>query len=525
MHRYVRTTIAAALVVMTVTACTDVTTEPRSTVSSANAFNDAGSYRAFLAKLYAGLAVTGQEGPAGAADIEGIDEGFSQYVRGLWQLQQLPTDEVVIGWGDDGLPELNTHQWSSSNPFVTALYYRIFFQIALSNEFLRETTEARLTSRGVSDQLRADIQQYRAEARFLRALSYWHGIDLFANIPLVRETDQFGVQAPPQSTRAETFNWLVTEVNEVRPLLPAPGQAQYGRADQGAARMLLAKLYLNSEQYGTGAQWAQVIAETQAIIGSNAYQLPSNYHLNFLANNHTSPEIIFAVPFDGERTRTWGGTTFLAHAAVGGNMDASAYGLDGGWWGMRVTPQFVALFGGAGGPDRRSNVFFTQGHTLQINNLGDFFHGYPAPKYRNVTSNGTPGSNPTFPDVDYPMFRLADAYLMYAEAVLRGGGGTPQQALTYVNLLRTRAYGDNSGHITQGQLTLDFIIDERARELWWEGHRRTDLIRFNRFSTNGVWAWKGNTAQGQTTPAFRNLYPIPASEMLANPNLTQNTGY
>jgi hypothetical protein len=123
------------------------------------------------------------------------------------------------------------------------------------------------------------------------------------------------------------------------------------------------------------------------------------------------------------------------------------------------------------------------------------------------------------------MFRLADAYLMYAEAVLRGGGGTRAQALAYVNAIRTRAYGNTSGNITDAQLTLDFLRDERARELFWEGHRRTDLIRFDRFTTNGVWAWKGNVQGGKTTEAFRNLYPLPATELSANPNLKQNAGY
>lgn len=525
MYRHAFKTLALAVLLVAAAACTDVTTSPKSTISSDNVFNDVSSYRAFLAKLYAGLAVTGQEGPAGIPDIDGIDEGFSQYVRGLWQLQELPTDEAVLGWGDPTLPELSTQTWGSSNLFVTALYYRIYFQVALANEFLRETTDDKLTSRGASQQLHAEVQQYRAEARFLRALSYWHGLDLFGNIPLVRETDQLGVRPPEQSTRQQIFDFVVSELNDVRPELPPPGQAQYGRADQGAARMVLAKLHLNAESYGVGAQYAQALAEAQAVITSNAYQLASNYHHNFLADNHTSPEIIFPVPFDGQRIRSWGGTTFLSHAAVGGSMDATAYGLDGGWWGLRVTPQFVALFGGAGGPDQRASVFYTAGQTLEINSLGEFTHGYAAPKYRNVTSAGAPGSNETFPDTDYPMFRLADAYLMYAEAVLRGGGGTIAQAVDYVNELRERAYGNTSGNIVADDLTLNFILDERSRELWWEGHRRTDLIRFNRFTTQGVWAWKGNTPAGTTTDGYRDLYPLPASEMLANPNLTQNTGY
>lgn len=510
-----------------VAGCTDVTTEPRSTVTGANIFNDPNSYRALLAKVYAGLAVTGQAGPDGRGDIQGIDEGFSQYIRLLWQMQELPTDEAVLGWGDAGIQELNTQQWSSSNQFLVAMYYRVFFQVSLANEFLRQTSESQLASRGVSGQLASDIQQYRAEARFLRALSYWHGIDLFGDIPLVTDSDAIGSTAPRQSTRAEVFNYVVSELNEIRGQLPAPGAGQYGRADQGAVNMLLAKLYLNSAVYTGQARHAEVIPALQPVLSSR-YRLADNFQLNFLADNHTSPELIFSVTQDGLNTRTWGGTTFLTHAAVGNQMDAAAYGLDGGWWGLRTTPQIVQLFGGTpvgAGRDARDDFFFSRGQTVAINNLSDFSNGIASPKFQNVTSTGRPGSHATHADTDYPMFRLADAYLMYAEAVLRGGGGSRAQALAYVNQLRRRAYGNDSGNITDAQLTLDFILDERARELFWEGHRRTDLIRFNRFAGGEyLFAWKGGVQAGRATQPCKALYPLPASELLANPNLKQNAG-
>jgi hypothetical protein len=246
----------------------------------------------------------------------------------------------------------------------------------------------------------------------------------------------------------------------------------------------------------------------------------------FSADNHTSPELIFTVPQDGDRTRTWGGTTYLVHAAVGGRMNASNFGIDFAWWGLRLRPEAVDRYeGGAGGPDGRTEFFFTDGQSKTINNVGDFFHGIGGPKYRNVTSTGDKGSHPTFPDTDFPMFRLADAYLIYAEAVVRGGGGSRATALERVNELRQRAYGDNSGDITDAQLTLDFILDERSRELLMEGHRRQDLIRFGRFTDAGVWTWKGGIQAGRTTEKFRDLYPIPAAELAANPNIEQNEGY
>lgn len=517
--------LTACVLLVAATACDgDLTVEPKSTVTSGNIFNDPASYRAFLAKLYAGLAVSGQTGPHGDPDIGGIDEGFSQYIRGYWQLQQLPSDEAIIGWGDIGLPELNTQLWASSNVFIHAMYSRIYYQVALVNEFLRETTDEKLASRGVSAQLKAEIQQYRAEARFLRALSYWHALDLFGDVPLVTESFDIS-QLPTQATRAEVFDFVESELEEVRAQLQAPAPSLYGRATRPAVDMVLAKLFLNAEVYTGTARYSDARVAAEAVIGAG-YTLDQNFLRMFSADNHTSPELIFTVPQDGERTRTWGGTTYLVHAGVGGNMDANDFGIDFAWWGLRLRPEAVDRYeGGAGGPDQRTSFFFTDGQSKTINNVGDFFQGIGGPKYRNVTSTGQAGSHPTFPDTDFPMFRLADAYLMYAEAVLRGGGGSRATALGYVNQLRQRAYGDASGDITDAELTLDFILDERSRELLWEAHRRQDLIRFGRFSDVGVWTWKGGVQAGRTTEAFRDLYPIPASELAANPNIDQNPGY
>jgi len=514
--------VAAGLLFLAVAGCTDTTVEPKSTITDANVFNDPGSYRAFLARVYTGLAVSGQQGAAGQPDIQGIDEGFSQYLRLHWETQELPTDEAIIGWNDVGLPEMNNQLWSASSNMVVAMYYRIFFQVGMANEFLRQTTDDKLAARGVSDALRTQIRQYRAEARFLRALSYWHGIDLFGNIPLVTEDDALGATPPAQSTRAEIFNFIVSELTEIRGELPAAGSSTYGRANGAAASMLLAKLYLNSAVYTGTARWTEARTALEAVIGSG-FSLDNNYRDMFLADNHTSPEIIFAVPQDGLKTQTWGGMTFLVHASVGGNMNAGNYGIDGGWWGLRLKPQAYRLFSAG---DGRASFFVTGGHSIEIPNVGDFFSGVPAPKYSNVTSSGAAGSHRTHVDVDFPMFRLADAYLMYAEAVKRGGGGSPTQALAYVNALRQRAYGNASGNITDAQLTLDFILDERGRELLWEGHRRTDLVRFGKF-TGGtyLWAWKGGVQAGKATESFRDLYPLPANELIANPNLTQNPGY
>jgi len=515
--------LAGAFVAAGLMGCTDTTVEPTSTITETNIFNDPNSYVEFLAKIYGGLALSGQQGPAGQPDIQGIDEGFSQYLRLYWEAEELPTDEAVIAWNDVGLPEMNTQLWAASNSFVVSMYYRIYFQVSMVNEFLRQTTDDKLTARGVSDELKAQIKQYRAEARFLRALSYWHGIDMFGNIPLVTENDPIGSTPPKQATRTDVYNYIVSELTAIQGDLPQPGPDSYGRATGPAANMLLAEVYLNAGVYTGTPDYADALTAAEAVINSGAYSLDPNYQHMFMADNNTSPEIIFAITQDGTRTQTYGGVTFLVHASVGGSMNANNYGIDGGWYGLRLKPEAYQRFAPG---DHRSSYFYSTGQTVDISSIPNFNDGIAAPKFRNVTSTGQAGSNATFVDTDFPVFRLAGAYLIYAEAVLRGGGGSRAQALTYVNALRERAYGSTSGDITDAQLTLPFILDERGRELLWEAHRRTDLVRFGMFTGGDyVWSWKGGTQAGVATDTFRDLYPLPASELVANPNLTQNPGY
>ena len=515
--------VSAGILLLGAAACTNLTVEPKSTVTEANIFSDVSSYRAFIAKVYAGLAVGGQQGGDGQTDIQGIDGGFSQYIRLYWEHQELPSDEAVIAWGDVGLPELIQSSWGSTNPFVNGMYYRIYFQVGMANEFLRQTSDAKLAARGqTSATLKATITQYRAEARFLRALSYWHGIDLFGNIPLVTEADALGATPPQQATRQAIYDFVVSELNTIKNDLPLPGPATYGRATGPAASMLLAHVYLNAAVYAGAANYAGALTAAQAAI-AGPYTLDPNYRHLFQADNNTSPEMIYAVPEDGLKTQTYGSTNFLIHASCGGSMNAGDYGVDGCWWGLRMKPEAFNRFTAG---DNRNSYFAAVGNGVAINSIGDFNDGIKAPKFSNRTSTGAPGSNPSFADTDFPIFRLADAYLIYAEAVLRGGGGTRAQALTYVNALRQRAFGNPSGNITDAQLTLNFLLDERGREFLWEGQRRMDLIRYGVF-TGGtyLWAWKGGVKAGTATDAHLNLYPLPSNEIVANPNLKQNPGY
>jgi hypothetical protein len=495
--------------------------------TSASVYNDFANYKAILAKLYAGYAISGQQGPAGKPDLTGIDEGFSNYIRQYWQAQELTTDEAIIAWNDGTLPDLHRMTWTSGNEFVKAIYDRIFYEVAVCNEFIRETTDNKLGTRSISGADLEEAKHYRAEARFLRALAYYHALDLFGNVPFATEGDPVSASfLPRQISRADLYAYVESELLAIETELVDARQNEYGRADKAAAWTLLAKLYLNAEVYTGQAKYTEAITYCNKVIGAG-YALSDEYRKLFLTDNNTSPELIFPITFDGLRTKTFGGMTYLVHAPVGGSMNAASFGINGGWAGIRTTKAFVSLFPDISGNTDKRAMFYTSGQNLEINDMFTFTDGYAIGKFKNVSSTGVHGSDQTgdYPDTDFPMFRLADVYLMYAEAVLRGGtGGDAGTALQYVNQLRRRAYGNNSGDLAQ--LTLNGILDERGRELFWEGHRRTDLIRFGRFTgADYIWPWKGNVKEGRAVEDYRALFPIPSADRTANPNLAQNTGY
>ncbi|HCX24808.1 MAG: RagB/SusD family nutrient uptake outer membrane protein [Flammeovirgaceae bacterium] len=484
-------------------------------ITSANVYETVDDYKKGLAKLYATFALSGQQGPAGQPDIEGIDEGFGNYLRQYWNCQELTTDEAVLSWNDATIKDFHWHTWTATDVFIAAMYSRIMYSVALCNEYIRATA-------GNDD---PDISKFHAEARFLRALAYYHAIDMFGNPSFVTEEDLPGAFFPEQIQRADLFTYIESELIDIEDDMGDP-QFEYGRADKAASWMVLAKLYLNAEVYINTPKYTEAIAVLDKI-NNSAYSLAPDYMHNFVADNQTSPEMILPITYDGINTQTYGGMVYLLHAQIGGSMPTyDLMGTGEAWAGLRTTSALVNKFDMDN--DGRA-LFWTDGQSLEINDIGLFTDGYAITKFRNRKLDGTPSDSdqPVMVDTDWPMFRLADAYLMYAEAVLRGGtGGSIAQALTYVNALRERAYGDGSGNITSGQLTLDFILDERARELFWEGHRRTDLIRFGVFTgSDYLWPWKGNVKEGASSAGHRDLFPIPSTEIGANPNLKQNTDY
>lgn len=521
--------ISLLLLVMLFPSCTDdLNQAPESTnaIPGEEFFTDAASYKQNLAKLYAGFAVSGQEGPAGKPDISGIDEGESQYIRGFWLMQELTTDEAVIGWNDGTIKDLHYQTWTPLDRFITATFARFSFQIVNCNEFLRQTTDEKLAARGLDAALIAEIKTYRAEARFLRALTYWHLIDMFGGGSLVTENSPSSFYYPEYATRAELYKFVDDELTAITPELKTPKSNEAYRVDQAAAWMLQAKLYMNSQVYIGTDNYAAAVPLINKVI-SSGYAIHDNYNELFLADNDKNGaqnEFIFAISFDGLHTQTYGGTTFLTHAPVGGSMPVDEFGISGGWAGIRTTAAFVDKF--ADNTNDARGQFYTDGQTKEIDDIGSFTDGYAVQKFRNVDVNGVIGTDKsgTFSDSDFPIFRLADAYLMYAECAVRGAGGaTKALAKTYVDALRTRA---NTSTVLEGTLTLDFILDERARELHWEGQRRTDLIRFGKFTGGSyVWPWKGNVSGGAPTQSYRNLFPIPATALSSNQKLQQNPGY
>jgi hypothetical protein len=524
--------IVAFFLIILSTSCTDELNQvPESSnqQSDEELFSNPDSYKQFLAKLYAGLATTGQEGPAGAADISGIDEGFSQYLRGYWQMQELTTDEAIIGWNDQTIKDFHNHSWTSLDVFINATFNRLAFQVNACNEFLRQTTDAKLDSRSVSGPLREEIKNFRAEARFLRAYSYWNLVDLFGGASIETEESSTEYHIPTYASRAEIFTFVETELTNLVADLKAPNSNEKYRVDKAAAWMLHAKLLMNAQIYVGTDRYADAKILINKVLTEATYSTHSSYEQLFFADNDSNGaqnEFIFSIAFDGINTKTYGGTTYLTHAPVGGSMSAASFGINGGWAGIRTTSAFVNKFPGSGN-DARGN-FYTAGQTLEIASVGTFTDGYAIQKFRNVDINGNQGSDATgdFVDIDFPVFRLADAYLMFAECELRAGGSVSQASVDNINDLRVRAYGDTSGNVSAGQINLSFILDERARELHWEGHRRTDLIRFGKFTGSSyIWPWKGGVPSGAPTSSYRNLFPIPSSALSTNPNLQQNPGY
>ncbi|MBB5635973.1 hypothetical protein HDE68_001861 [Pedobacter cryoconitis] len=517
---------ATAVLLATFSSCKkDLNLKPTNDITSDVAYSTPDGYKQVLAKIYGSFATTGGGG-SGSSDLGGIDAGASDFIRLYWNAQELTSDEGICVWNDPGVYDLNYQTYTSDNVILRGLYTRSLYQITVINEFLRESTPEKLASRNITGTDATNIAAYRSEARFLRAYQYWVLMDMFGNPPFITEANDIGKVAPQQIKRADLFKYVESELLAIEPELKTTNE--YGRVTRGADEMLLSRVYLNAAVYTGTAKYTEAAAYASKVI-SAGYTLNPVYKNLFLADNdQNNSEVILSINYDGTFTQNFGGTTFLTNASINGDMNPASFGVpSGGWGGIRTRSTLPALFGITGAftsnPDSRAMFY---GDKAANDDVAVFTDGLRAIKFRNVNKAGVtaPSNNGTFCSIDFPLFRLPEAYLNYAEAVLRGGAGSTSQALTYVNLLRRRAYGNDSGNVSA--LTLDNVLAERAKEFFWEGYRRTDLVRFGKFTDGSyLWPYKGGVKAGRGTDASRSIFPLPSADLIANPNLSQNPGY
>ena len=534
------------------TSCiSDLDQYPQTETTSKDVYTSLANYESVLGKIYASMVTSGQGKGGDNTDMESVlnsGNGFD-YMRMFINLQECGTDEFASTWltGEQttGLTYLT---WDANDAWVSDMYYRIYYNIALCNEFLRNANAASFTG---EDEVK--MKEYKAEVRFMRALFYYHALDLYRNIPMVTENDPVGSFIPPRYTPQQTFDYIESELKDcVSDLLPA-STCPYGQASQGAAYTLLAKLYLNSEVYTGVAKYAECKEACEQVMNMG-YSLESDYSKLFNADNDKrTNEIIFALPVSATHTVSWGSSTYMVCGQLSmsnANQTPGDFGATSGWSEFRLRPEFVDKFEESDiysqGEDAKGDVrakFFTNGQSKDVASMTDETTGYLSEKWSNKKDDGTDASNTgnDGAETDYPLFRLSDVYLMYAECVARikgtswddWNGGTDASdpaviasrkkgAIYWINLVRERAGASDvwSSNFADDNALLQFILDERARELYHEGYRRTDLIRFGQFTTNKyIWQWKGGTHDGQAVDSKYNIYPIPNTELTANPNL------
>ncbi len=516
----------------------DVTPIDPDNILAGNLNDDPAYMKQVLAKIYASFIIAGQ-GDNGGADITASDENFFTTMRAYWNLQEITTDEAICAWGDVGISDLNTQTWSPSNPFLTALFQRLSLSITYANDFIKLT----------KDNEDPDVIRYNAEARFLRAMAYSYAIDLFGKFPYTTEEDGVGKFFPEIQTREFLFNYVESELLDIQDLLGPPGFS-YPEADQAACWMLLAKLYLNAEVYTGTPRWADCETYVNKVINSGVYSLADDYRQNFSADNdgYHNPEMIFAWEQDGINTQGYVGTTFIIESSSDAQyIRAEDYhGLteNTNWNGNRARKDFMNILVDtiatyvnvpvpatdtifAANPDGR--IFLRQKKSINIpspSSSGDYGIGVYKFTARNHDGSLPDNYNPAYACTDFPVFRYADALMMRAEALYRQGKAG--DAVADINALRERAYGNTSGNITAADINDDFLLNERGKEFYYEAQRRTDLVRFGKFTGGDyLWQWKGGVYEGTSTDSHLDLFPIPGDEVSANPNYNgqNNPGY
>ena len=517
----------AALSISTVSCIKDLDIEPvdDDVVLPADVLTGVEQYEQVLAKCYLGLAVSGSSGED-SGDIDGIDNGFGQYIRALFYMEELPTDEAHCVWNDKTVRELHYMTWTRSDVFVRAMFSRGYFQISMCNELIRQAEASSFKDN-------EKIQQYIAEAKALRLLSYYHVVDIFGfeHIPFATEETSVGSVGPEPNL--DLITWMNSQVDELLASnrLAEIRQGEYGRVDKGFVQMLKAKINLNAPVYlgisgADAAPYYTRAAEACKAIITAYPTLHEKYQELFMADNDLcKDEIIFGVEAAAGSVQTWGCTQFLVRAVYesGDAVTGTLLGMnDGGWGGVVVTPTFLGKFTEK---DKDVRFIFSGGPKEYPDTMLDpesFTSAWSTYKFTNRASTGNIHADAKFVDTDFPLFRSADAYLMLAECQLRGASNVSEaDAKAAWNAVRKRA---GLGNLTD--YSLDALLDERARELYWECFRRSDLIRFGKYTGSAyLWEWKGRAYEGVSVPDYLCRMPIPDAETNTNTKLGQNTGY
>ena len=523
------------------TACVgDLNTIPlnETDVTSETAYGaDEAGYVQGLTKIYFQLVSNNTQ------DLQVADGGASEFIRAFWSTQEVTADAAKCAWGDAWVNDLNNNTWKGDvlNDAVYAVYVRTLQGITYVNEYLRQTSDANLDLRGCSADVKAKVQEYRAEARFLRAFFYWAAMDTFGQVPFSTENTQFGGgYNPPQAPAAEIFDFIVSELNDLASdgsAMPA-AQSNYPRADKGSVLGLLARVYLNAEVYTGTAMWAEAKATCEKIY-SLGYALAPTHAELFRGDNGENPdakkEMLFAASYNAEHTQSYGGTTYLTLSTLSGDDGAvNITGINGGWAGNRVPYEYVQKFftdvknpdytaGTYDCTDKRASYFYIKGRTESMqDNLNTFLNGWSCIKFNNVPHDveavdyAATAATKNFSDIDWPLIRLGEIHLIYAEACMHAGGDASAQV---------KALAERAGVAAPATIDADFLMAERARELMWEAHRRTDLIRFGKWISGYNWTYKGGNFGGQDLPEHFNVFPVPSTELATNLDLNQNPGY
>lgn len=502
---------------------------------------DESGYIAGLTKLYFNF-VSNE-----TTDLQVSDAGASELVRAFWTVQEVTSDACKCAWENDAwVRAMNTNTWSDADNDATyAVYVRTLQGIAYTNEYLRQTASDRLSDRGVSSELATKIQGFRAEARFLRAYFYWMALDVFGDVPFTTENSPFGGGVnPKQASRKDVFDYCISELTALAAddsPMPA-ARSNYPRADKGAVLGLLARIYLNAEVY-TGTPMWQEAKDACEDIFTMGYSLCPEYADLFRGDNGENPEalneVLFGISYDAEQTQSYGGTSYLTLAAIAATDVSSTQminGVNDGWGGIRVPYEYVEKYfnvrnadysaGTYDVNDKRGRMFYIKGRSESMDGaLYVFLNGWSCLKFNNIPHNMDQDSyletaaSKAYSDIDFPMIRLGEIYLIYAEACMNLGQANT--ALPKVQELAARA-----GVTAPTSITQEWLIEERARELMWEGHRRTDLIRYGKFTSSSfLWTYKGGSFSGQGFDDHMKIFAIPASELASNPELHQNPGY